>query len=83
MILGKKLIVIMPAYNAGKTLRQTYEELPHNYVDEVILVDDASKDDTALVARELGIKTVIHTENVGYGGNLKTCYREALKHGSD
>ncbi len=83
MILGKKLIVIMPAYNAEKTLRQTYEELPHEYVDEVILVDDASKDQTAAVANELGIKTVIHSENMGYGGNQKTCYREALRHGAD
>jgi glycosyltransferase involved in cell wall biosynthesis len=83
MILGKKLIVIMPAYNAEKTLRQTYEELPHEYVDEVILVDDASRDETPRVAKELGIKTIIHTENRGYGGNQKTCYREALRLGAD
>jgi len=83
MILGKKLVVIMPAYNAGKTLRQTYEELPHEYVDEVILVDDASADETSRVARELGIKTIIHPENRGYGGNQKTCYREALRQGAD
>jgi glycosyltransferase involved in cell wall biosynthesis len=83
MILGKKLIVIMPAYNAEKTLRQTYEELPHEYVDEVILVDDASRDETSRVAQELGIRTIIHTENRGYGGNQKTCYREALSHGAD
>ncbi len=83
MILNKKLIVIMPAYNAEKTLRQTYEELPHEYVDEVILVDDASRDDTAAVAKELGIKTIIHPENKGYGGNQKTCYSEALRHGAD
>jgi len=73
MILNKKLIVIMPAYNAEKTLYQTYSELPHEYVDEVILVDDASRDRTAEIARELGIKTIIHTENEGYGGNQKTC----------
>jgi glycosyltransferase involved in cell wall biosynthesis len=79
MILGKKLIVVMPAYNAEKTLRQTYHELPHEYVDEVILVDDASGDRTATVASELGIKTIIHRENRGYGGNQKTCYREALR----
>ena len=83
MILGKKLIIIMPAYNAEKTLRQTYQELPHEYVDEVILVDDASKDETSRVARELGIKTIIHPENKGYGGNQKTCYREALRQGAD
>jgi glycosyltransferase involved in cell wall biosynthesis len=83
MLLDKKLIVIMPAYNAEKTLRQTYEELPHEYVDEVILVDDASGDETPRVAEELGIKTIIHPENRGYGGNQKTCYREALRHGAD
>lgn len=73
----------MPAYNAEKTLRQTYSELPHEYVDEVILVDDASHDYTVQVARELGIKTIIHEENRGYGGNQKTCYREALRCGAD
>lgn len=83
MILGKKLIVIMPAYNAGKTLRQTYAELPLDYIDEIILVDDASEDDTSLVAAGLGIKTIIHPKNTGYGGNQKTCYREALRRGAD
>jgi len=83
MIHGKKLIVVMPAYNAEKTLRQTFAELPHDYVDEVILVDDASLDHTAIVARELGITTIIHTENKGYGANQKTCYQEALRLGAD
>jgi glycosyltransferase involved in cell wall biosynthesis len=83
MILGKKLVITMPAYNAEKTLRQTYDELPHEYVDEVLLVDDASSDHTARVAEELGIKTVIHPENKGYGGNQKTCYAEALSHRAD
>ncbi len=83
MILDKKLIVIMPAYNAEKTLRKTYEELPHEYVDEVILVDDYSKDGTSKIALELGINTIIHTENKGYGGNQKTCYGEAIRHGAD
>jgi glycosyltransferase involved in cell wall biosynthesis len=83
VILGKKLIVIMPAYNAELTLRTTYEELPHDYVDEVILVDDASRDRTSEIARELGIKTIIHLENKGYGGNQKTCYAEALSCGAD
>ena len=73
----------MPAYNAEKTLRQTFEELPHEYVDEVILVDDASHDYTVTVARELGIHTIIHSENRGYGANQKTCYREALHRGAD
>jgi len=83
MILGKKLVIIMPAYNAEKTLRQTHAELPHEHVDDVILVDDASWDRTAEVARELGITTIIHPENRGYGANQKTCYREALKLGAD
>ena len=73
----------MPAYNAEKTLAQTYDELPHDYVDEVILVDDASNDGTCRIAQELGIKTIIHTKNRGYGGNQKTCYAEALRHGAD
>ncbi len=73
----------MPAYNAERTLRQTFDELPHEYVDEVILVDDASSDRTAEVATELGIKTIIHPQNKGYGGNQKTCYQEALARGAD
>jgi glycosyltransferase involved in cell wall biosynthesis len=83
MVLGRKLIVIMPAYNAERTLRQVFADLPHEYVDEVILVDDASKDETASIAKELGIRTIIHSKNRGYGGNQKTCYREALLHGAD
>jgi len=83
MVLGKKIIVVMPAYNAEKTLRQTCEELPREYVDDVILVDDASLDNTVSVARELGIRTIIHRENKGYGANQKTCYAEALRHGAD
>jgi glycosyltransferase involved in cell wall biosynthesis len=83
MMLGKKLVVVMPAYNAERTLRQTYSELPHEYVDEVVLVDDASSDQTARVAAELGIRTIIHAENLGYGANQKTCYREALRHGAN
>lgn len=83
MISNKRLIVIMPAYNAEKTLRQTYAELPHEYVDDVILVDDASSDQTAKIAQEFGIKTIVHRKNTGYGANQKTCYREALRHGAD
>lgn len=73
----------MPAYNASKTLEMTYREIPHDIVDEVILVDDASRDDTAAKAEALGIYTIIHAENRGYGGNQKTCYREALSKGAD
>lgn len=83
MIHGKKLVVVMPAYNAEKTLRMTYDDLPHEYVDDIVLVDDASSDRTADVARDLGIKTIVHTKNRGYGGNQKTCYREALALGAD
>ena len=83
MLFGKKIVVVMPAYNAEQTLRQTYSEIPMEYIDDVILVDDRSSDRTAEVARSLGCKTVVHIENRGYGGNQKTCYTEALKHGAD
>jgi glycosyltransferase involved in cell wall biosynthesis len=83
MLHQKKIIVVMPAYNASKTLEMTYNEVPKDIVDEVILVDDASRDDTAAKATELGIHTIIHAENRGYGGNQKTCYAEALSKGAD
>ena len=84
MIHGKKIVVAMPAYNAEKTLEKTYLEVPRDVVDLVILVDDASQDDTFGVANKLGIDIVIrHEKNLGYGGNQKTCYQEALKKGAD
>jgi glycosyltransferase involved in cell wall biosynthesis len=84
MINNKKLVVVMPAYNAGQTLEQTYREIPFDIVDEVILVDDQSADDTVEVARALGISHVIrHDRNRGYGGNQKTCYDKALEIGAD
>jgi glycosyltransferase involved in cell wall biosynthesis len=83
VINGKKVVVVMPAYNARKTLEKTYRDIPKELVDEVILVDDASRDETAQRAKELGIKTILHLENKGYGGNQKTCYREALKSKAD
>jgi glycosyltransferase involved in cell wall biosynthesis len=83
MINGLKLVVVMPAYNASKTLIKTYRELPHEIIDEVILVDDCSGDDTVSVARELGLFTIKHDRNVGYGANQKTCYRTALERGAD
>jgi len=73
----------MPAYNAAKTLRMTYAELPHNLVDLVILVDDGSSDETVQIARQLGLELFVHNRNYGYGANQKTCYREALKAGAD
>lgn len=83
MLNGKKIIVVMPAYNAAKTLRQTYDEIPHDIVDEVILVDDDSADATVTVAKDMGLKVFLHKKNMGYGRNQKTCYREALKSGAD
>ena len=84
MINNKKVIVVLPAYNAEKTLESTYNEIPFDVVDEVILVDDKSVDKTINKAKELGIKHVfIHEQNKGYGANQKTCYNEALKLGAD
>ncbi len=83
MIAGQKVIVVLPAYNAEKTLRQTFDEIPHDIVDEVILTDDASHDDTVTIARELGIRTLRHERNRGYGANQKTCYMAALAEGAD
>jgi glycosyltransferase involved in cell wall biosynthesis len=83
MLNNKKIVVVMPAYNAEKTLRKTYDDIPRDVVDDVILTDDHSSDRTVEVARELGLKTFVHDKNLGYGGNQKTCYREALKLGAD
>jgi len=83
MIGGKRVCVVMPAYNAEKTLRQTYAEIDRAVVDDIVLVDDASKDRTVEVARELGIHYVLHPKNRGYGGNQKTCYSTALSRGAD
>lgn len=84
MLNGKKVVVVMPAYNAEKTLAQTYTEIPMDIVDEVILTDDCSKDQTLEKAKELGIKEVlVHEVNRGYGGNQKTCYNRALEVGAD
>jgi glycosyltransferase involved in cell wall biosynthesis len=80
---GKKIVVVLPAYNASKTLERTYREIPFEFVDEVVLVDDASRDDTAELARKLGMHTIVHEKNKGYGGNQKTCYRMALSLGAD
>src|SRR5262245_44888772 len=78
-----KVVVVMPAYNAARTLRMTYMELPRDAVDMVILVDDGSTDDTVAIARELNLKLFLHDRNYGYGANQKTCYAEALKAGAD
>jgi glycosyltransferase involved in cell wall biosynthesis len=78
-----RVIVVMPAYNAAKTLERTYHDIPAGVVDKVILVDDVSQDETVDLARQLGLKVVIHVQNKGYGGNQKTCYLEALKDKAD
>ena len=83
MINNKKVVVIMPAYNAEKTLEKTYNEIYQNFVDEIILVDDFSSDETKEVAKRLNITTIVHEKNKGYGGNQKSCYRAALKAGAD
>ncbi|MEQ9186765.1 MAG: glycosyltransferase family 2 protein [Cryomorphaceae bacterium] len=84
MIRGKKVVVVMPAYNAEKTLKTTYDELPFDIVDDVVLVDDKSSDQTSELARKIGIKHVItHKTNLGYGGNQKSCYRKALELDAD
>ena len=83
MINGKRVIVVLPAYNAGRTLERTISEIPPGIVDDLLLVDDASGDDTVFVAERLGLACVVHPVNRGYGGNQKTCYTEALKRGAD
>lgn len=83
MIHGKKVVVVMPAYNAEKTLESVYEEIPLEFVDDVVLVDDASLDRTTWVSKHLGIRTIVHPVNRGYGANQKTCYRTALDLGAD
>ena len=83
MIEGNRLVVVLPAYHAGKTLERTVAEIPRDIVDDIILVDDASVDDTVAVGERLGLRTFVHPKNRGYGGNQKTCYREALALGAD
>lgn len=84
MILNKKIIVVLPAYNASKTLVSTYKEIPFDIIDDVILVDDNSTDETIKVAKEIGIVHIIkHQINLGYGGNQKSCYNKALELGGD
>jgi len=80
---GKKIVVVMPAYNAARTIEQTYREIPLDLVDDVIVTDDASSDETVEISRSLGLHTLVHDTNRGYGGNQKTCYAEALRLGAD
>lgn len=83
MLQNEKVVVVMPAYNAAKTLERTYNDLPSDVVDHIILVDDMSQDETVEVAQRLGLKVIVHIQNKGYGGNQKTCYLEALRDGAD
>ncbi|CAI3924700.1 Glycosyltransferase involved in cell wall bisynthesis (WcaA) (PDB:5MLZ) [Commensalibacter communis] len=83
MINNKKIAVILPAYNAALTLQKTFDEIPHDIVDDIILTDDASKDKTVEIAHQLNIHTIIHQTNKGYGANQKTCYKAALDRGAD
>ncbi len=78
-----KVIVVMPAYNAARTLERTYNDIPREIVDRIILVDDVSRDETVEIAQRLGLKVIVHIQNKGYGGNQKTCYLEALRDGAD
>ena len=83
MLNGKKIIVVMPAYNAEQTLRKTYDEIPMDIVDSIIVTDDHSSDRTVEVAKEIGLDVYLHDENRGYGANQKTCYKNALNKGAD
>ena len=84
MIKGRKIVVVLPAYNAAKTIVQTYNDIPHDIVDDVILVDDKSSDETVEIARKLGIEQIhLHENNRGYGANQKTCYEAAQQRGAD
>lgn len=83
MLNGQTVVVVMPAYNAEATLQRTYDELPHDVVDRVILTDDCSADETVALAKKLGLQVIVHPDNRGYGANQKTCYHEALAAGAD
>ncbi len=83
MINNKKIVIVLPAYNAQATLKETFKKIPDGFADEIILVDDFSTDDTVDISKSLGIKTICHNKNLGYGANQKTCYNEALKAGAD
>lgn len=83
MTRNKRVLIVLPAYNAAKTIELTYKEIPMDYVDEVLLVDDKSRDETVHIAEKLGIKTISHVVNKGYGGNQKTCYKYGLETGAD
>jgi glycosyltransferase involved in cell wall biosynthesis len=78
-----RVVIVMPAYNAARTLERTYADIPHDLVDHMILVDDVSRDETVEIAKRLGLEVIVHRQNLGYGGNQKTCYDRALEWGAD
>ena len=78
-----RIVIVMPAYNAAKTLERTYADIPHDIIDRVVLVDDVSRDETVAIATRLGLKVIVHRQNLGYGGNQKTCYDAALELGAE
>jgi glycosyltransferase involved in cell wall biosynthesis len=80
---ASKVVIVMPAYNAALTLERTYADIPHDLVDHMILVDDVSRDETVEIAKRLGLEVILHRQNLGYGGNQKTCYDRALEWGAD
>jgi len=79
----QRVVIVMPAYNAARTLQRTYTDIPHDLVDHLILVDDVSQDETVEIARRLGLEVIVHRQNLGYGGNQKTCYDRAIEWGAD
>ena len=83
VIANPRVVIVMPAYNAAKTLERTYADVPHDLVHHMILVDDVSKDETVTIAKQLGLEVIVHRQNMGYGGNQKTCYDRALEWGAD
>ena len=83
MLYGKRVVVVLPAYNAARTLEKTVQEIPTDIVDEILLIDDNSKDETVKFAQRLGLRVFLHEKNFGYGRNQKTCYTEALRTGAD
>jgi len=83
MIRNKRVLIVLPAYNAAKTIEKTFNAIPPDYADDVLLVDDKSNDETVRIAKKLGIKTILHENNKGYGGNQKTCYKYSLETGAD
>jgi glycosyltransferase involved in cell wall biosynthesis len=83
MLNGKRIVVVMPAFRAGRTLEATWRDLPRDVLDGIVVVDDASDDDTVAVARGLGLEVILHPQNLGYGANQKTCYAAALARGAD